>query len=311
MSWSEFVAWLLALRPSVVANSWQQYKSASCFLLERDIDRWTAALAGSRDPGEMQKLASKLDKRQSALRRLQAAGTQGCLPTSQKTSSCKAKRFSESDLRDIVAEAKRIRSRYAGDLADCLIAAKRCGLRPTEWAGTRLITGGDPAVLVLRVPNAKFDNLRSHGPTRTLTFDSLPVSERQAIERWVARITRNAAEAPRLIKALSDRLYGITRTLWPRRKKQIALYSARHEFSALAKLRYSPAEVAALMGHASDVTATDHYGRYRSGTLPPEVEALRDRLPKPDPGETLRVRRKLSAKLDRLPGLREGPGKRS
>lgn len=307
VTWAEFVTWLLALRPGVVATSWQQYKSASVFLLERAIDLKTAALAAVSESGEMRALATSLATMQTALRDLQAAGTEGCLRTTRRTSSRKAKLFDEADRHAIVAEAERIHSRYAGDLADCLLAAKRCGLRPAEWAGTRLVPSDDPAVLVLRVPNAKADTVRAHGPARTLVFERLPEVERRAVERWVRRISDPTLDAPRLIKALGDCLHGITRALWPRRTKHITLYSARHEFAALAKVRYRPAEVAALMGHASDVTATDHYGRYRAGALPPGLQTLLDRLPKPDPSEILRVRRKLSVKLDRLPGLREAP----
>ncbi|MCA8451381.1 hypothetical protein, partial [Burkholderia vietnamiensis] len=50
------------------------------------------------------------------------------------------------------------------------------------------------------------------------------------------------------------------------RKTYPTLYSARHQFAADAKSSgWTQAEVAALLGHASDDTAARHYARARSG----------------------------------------------
>jgi integrase len=68
---------------------------------------------------------------------------------------------------------------------------------------------------------------------------------------------------------LGDYMCKLTRRLWPpegRRTRWPTLYSLRHQIAADAKQSGgSKAEVAALMGHASDETAGRHYGRRVSG----------------------------------------------
>ncbi len=66
-------------------------------------------------------------------------------------------------------------------------------------------------------------------------------------------------------RALQDRLRCVTRRLWPRHKMYPSLYTARHMFAAAVKGSYSTVEVAAMMGHASSATATQHYARPPKG----------------------------------------------
>jgi len=71
--------------------------------------------------------------------------------------------------------------------------------------------------------------------------------------------------------------------LWPKRTSHATLYSMRHQFSANAKASgFTREEIAALMGHAVDTTATQHYGKKTAGY---EMITVR-----PDPAEVARIR---------------------
>ena len=83
---------------------------------------------------------------------------------------------------------------------------------------------------------------------------------------------------------ISRRLSTAVSKLWPTRKMKPTLYSGRHQFAANLKAAgYSRAEIAALMGHATDETAGQQYGRKKAGrktgglakALASEVEKVR------------------------------------
>ena len=110
----------------------------------------------------------------------------------------------------------------------------------------------------------------------------------------------------------------LTEELFPRRQVRPTMYTPRHEASARWKARYVEsattvearlkglAMVAALLGHASDETATRHYGRPQRG----ERGSSRLPVPVPDPAEVARVRRRMQRNLERLAALRPRPGGR-
>ena len=76
-------------------------------------------------------------------------------------------------------------------------------------------------------------------------------------------------------------LYKACRQCWPRRKRHITLYSTRHQFSANAKSSgFSRAEIAAMMGHAVDITATIHYGRKQAGNEKVGILPVEDEVSK-------------------------------
>lgn len=111
----------------------------------------------------------------------------------------------------------------------------------------------------------------AHGPFWRLVFATTEAAELiNAIERWleiVGAVLRGlsgeAREAAwqKYERALSNRMQVVCDQIWPRKKAHPVLYSARHCFAALTKMQYSPAEVAALMGHLIDTTAFEHYSR--------------------------------------------------
>ena len=87
----------------------------------------------------------------------------------------------------------------------------------------------------------------------------------------------------RHLRQLGDYMRTVTRKCLGKRASYPTLYSLRHQFAANAKSSYTQSEVAALMGHGVDVTATIHYGRRASGQgalkvapLPAQVATVRN-----------------------------------
>jgi integrase len=180
--------------------------------------------------------------------------------------------------------------------ADFLAATWLCGLRPVEWSGASFEAVGDR--WRLRVRNAKSTNRRSHGAFRTLWFDSINFQQIMAVRRTISVFGK--AGACNAIGAHQEQIERAFRTandaLWPRRKKSITPYTLRHVFAASAKLACQSDEVAALMGHANDVTAYHHYGRQsRKGSR--HGGPL---LPAPDPEDVARVKLMRTAGLEKL-----------
>lgn len=216
-----------------------------------------------------------------------------------RTSASKAKAISDADFDRIIAAAPLYRSQYTDDLKAFMSANILAGLRPIEWHGTMIKIVGD--ILVMIVPNAKNTNDRSHGETRTLIFEAIAPVSREHLLAWTDRVNRMSLEAyERLLKRIEERLRGLTKALFPRRKLRPTAYSTRHAVSARLKRHYignsktwgerdrGAAIVAALMGHAADDTAASHYGNAAGsgGRSYP--------VPKADPEEVGRIRPKLA-----------------
>lgn len=249
----QFVAWLETLRPTLSRPSWRQYKSSViCFLESQDHKEALQAIDYLRD----------LD-------------TEGCLAKSEKTSSSKLKRFSWRDFQRITDHLRNKPGKWHRPLLDWLICGCLTGLRPHEWVGAEIVDLGGEKALV--VQNAKGTNGRSHGPTRTLLLSALSADELQTLRNHIERAKTWAGmeQFDDFYSGCSVTLYYVSRKLWPRRQKHVTLYSCRHQFSANAKASgFSTAEVAAMMGHRVDTTATKHYGKKVAGNELLRVRAL-------------------------------------
>ncbi len=177
-----------------------------------------------------------------------------------------------------------------------LMATACAGLRPVEWASASFDHVGDR--FRVRVRNAKHTNGRAHGEFRTLWFESLDFQNIMAIRQTITAFREAAGR--NAVDAMQEQIERAFRTandaLWPRRRKSITPYTLRHQFAARVKLAYRSEEVAALMGHATDLTAFTHYAR-RSRSTSGDVGPP---LPKPDPVEVERVRLARSAGLEEL-----------
>lgn len=299
---AQLVAWLTSHKAGWAPATWRAYKAVVVAVLEA---------AGNRQEERRRARPDEAAEAEAALSRLadlrgvlQEASQAGCLAVVTRTSAAKAKRLPPGDRAEIARRLLAGRARDASLLTDYLVAGVRCGFRPCEWPSAARLPCPEDGVLVLRVANAKRDLLRAHGSHRTLRFLALPEADRAAIARWMEIVAACESEAyDALLGRISDLLYRTTRALWPRRKRYPTLYTPRHEFSAMAKLVYERAEVAAMMGHATDLTASVHYGRCRGGAgqLPPDLSAAIACLPRPDPDEVTRVRRYFADRIARIP----------
>ena len=70
------------------------------------------------------------------------------------------------------------------------------------------------------------------------------------------------------------------------------MYSFRHQSIANMKRLYEPEEVAALVGHGTDLTAYEHYGARRNGYFNKDVVT-------PNPSDIPKIKQLLSAKLSK------------
>lgn len=212
-----------------------------------------------------------------------------------RTSAKKARLLTAHDL-DILAQVLEVRDgEYDRALLQFLRANVAAGLRPSEWASATGIRFG--SLFVLRVVNGKAGQGRAHGKLRHLVWSEAGSPTGAAIEEWLATVAAITAMVPEsakksefagFMKALGDRLADVCDQTWPRRHRHPSLYTTRHTAIALFKTRFDAATVAALAGHAVDVTATHHYARVPKGhrsTLP------RVDLPVALPREVALVRR--------------------
>jgi len=273
-----FVGWLINQKPLLSRPTWRQYKAAVVYKLQLASEKNFDPIA------------------QEALESLLPEDVEGCVSTTKKTSGAKLKRFPMKDYRQLMRELSEHTNPWAPDLKNWLTAGLLTGLRPREWGQAKMtIRDGEPALVVV---NAKATNHRAHGPTRTIMLGGLTDEERTIIKSHLERATMFAKTGEfqnRFYQGCAAVLARTVRQLWRKRGTgYVTLYSARHQFSADAKASgLLPEELAALMGHAVDTTATKHYGKKTAG-----MEMIRVR---PDPKEVAKVRSALRATF-------KGPG---
>lgn len=258
----QLVVWLNEHKPKINPKSWRQYKSSVIYYLENypDVQAATEAIEYLKD------ITSK-----------------GAVTHTEKTSSLKLKKISFDDWERLDSFLKQKNNKWHEELRAWLRASIITGLRPVEWRNAHfLIHNGQPA---LKIQNAKYTNGRSNGPTRTLILENLKDPDLISIKTHLNNVRTFAGmgEYDFFYNGCMGALNKACRKCWPRRKRHITLYSTRHQFSANAKSSgMSRLEVAALMGHAVDETAGEHYGRKQAGNeqigvLPLEEEVSRVR----------------------------------
>lgn len=280
--------WLIGKRASIARATWRQYKAVLIFELQHQV---------LIPPVE----TAIID----CLKSLTAETQAGAVKSTDRTSGSKQKRFPLAERQRIFLELFRSRSKSTEALRHFIVATCACGLRPEEWRVAHLKDAEAGFAVKLIIENAKATNGRAHGETRTLRWAQMNHDLRHSIESTIALAhafsTDDEYEVFR--KQLQELLRQIDRKLWARRKTHYTLYSCRHQFAAEAKLAFSPDEVGAMMGHASDETATKHYGRFKRSKSGPDVEKVLSRntdLPLPDPHEVALVRRLIAKSKDKL-----------
>lgn len=203
--------------------------------------------------------------------------------TGTSTSSKKQKSFPDEDLQKVEL---RINTKRKWDalLLKWIKAGIITGLRPEEWASAKLVEAVDDIPVLqwgdiepsedgtwLIVKNAKDTNNRANGRYRALELSGLTSNEFLTIKSMLEATQEPWFRDGRAFKGCRNRLSSITKEIWPRRKKRPSLYSGRHQFRANASSdNQSLEQIAALMGHATNETATKHYGyaKWGSGRQP-------------------------------------------
>jgi hypothetical protein len=219
-----------------------------------------------------------------------------------RTSQWKQKDNIEQDQPRICHAVLATTSKYTKPLVALLNVTALTGVRFVEWPtakfGPSSVSG---YAYELTIGNAKAGNGRSHGERRTLLWKTFPDTYVAQLTFWIAAAKAAAAESryEKLRETLEALLRRVTKALFPRRGERPTLSSGRHAAAARFKVAYvvtaqteeekllGLAMVAALLGHATDLTATQHYARAGKSKS-------RYPVPEPDPVEVARIRRRYS-----------------
>jgi|GEM_PF-4556320 len=120
----------------------------------------------------------------------------------------------------------------------------------------------------LVVNNKKVTNGRGNGPERHLLTPDFPPSDLVVLLAHCLT-TRHHADSNTYSdfqKKCAQKLYSVSRKLWPKANQHISLYTARHQSIANCKKSGMPTNmIAALHGQISDRTCQEHYGKKANG----------------------------------------------
>jgi integrase len=237
---------------SYMPNTWRYYRSSFNFYAEKEFENGNLSL------DKLKKIKLVLSQTKS--------GNKTYIP--KRTSAKKSKNLNEKDLKVLINKLKSSNSKWGVATMLWIQAGIIAGLRPIEWSNVEIAYENNGGV-VLIVKNAKSTNKRSHGKYRTIDLSFLKGEEKKLIENHI-KIAHRFFENnlwDDYYNGCSNLLRYTTRKIWKSREKYPTLYTSRHQFSANIKADGStPEEVAALMGHASDETAQEHYGKKRYGS---------------------------------------------
>lgn len=236
---ASIIEWCEEKKTTISKSTWRQYRAALHFFLETN---------------KYHELAKKI----------LAIDQSECVKKSEKGPAKKLKKLPEADIVaiiDYMSDRKRKNGSHLDNaIVAWLVSGSVTGLRPVEWRDAYL------EGRVLHVVNAKNTNGRACGNTRSLDLRNLD-SKRFSIVIEMLNIVSKQDDFEKFYKACALHLYRMGKKIWPKRKQLPSLYSARHQFSADSKaLELSSIEIAALMGHLSDETASLHYAKKRTGS---------------------------------------------
>lgn len=278
-TWGSFVSWFDSCRkPKLGFSAWRQNKAAVAYYLS--------------EIGEVA-FASKVE----------SLSNEGYKPMSEATSANKKKGVSESELqaiRDFLMAEIKLDRYLSKQLSAFIEAIYVTGLRPSELYHSVLLDEHDGFETgpVLKVKNGKASNGRSFGDYRYLGLNELSAKQILFIKLALSYAKDRKDEFGKVLeqavhyKRLSTKMYEVTKQLWPRKKKRPTLYSFRHQLIAnLKHAGYTLVEIALVVGHGNDVTASEHYGRKRNG--------IHSSLPKPNMLDANKITKRFSAKMQK------------
>jgi hypothetical protein len=183
-------------------------------------------------------------------------------------------------------------------------AGLNVGLRPCEWESAILIKHETSEAQlkppILKVVNAKSTNGRSFGTYRYVGLSSLSSEQLLWINIALA-YAKNPISADgkpstftQMYESMRKRMYKTTKTLFPNQTSRVTLYSCRHQLIAnLKKNGCSLPEIAAIAGHGSDETASEHYGKKKKGING-------KRLPLANPGDISKIRNVYTGRVHKV-----------
>jgi hypothetical protein len=251
-----------------------------------------------------------LDDISAALDVIAGLSPRHCAKGSKKTSAPKPKEFPTEMAHAVFEALNSSTNQREIDLCLFLRGALIAGPRPVEWARSSWTYHPDRRAGTLRFINAKATNGRAHSEHRTLIFLDATEQLNKLFAACTARGRElaGARDFSDYMNDLQDLLRETFKRLFPRRRTFPTFYSARHHALAEWKAAYMSAPfgseefvkgaaiVAAMAGHASDATATHHYGRRKRGKGPDPSYSI----PYAHPDEVEKVRPRLLAALSRM-----------
>lgn len=263
-------------KPLWTANTWNQTKAALIYRYE----------------------SMKTSIAIQAVTLLKNTSRDGTIKKSNKTSALRKKTIRDDELMLVCQKVGETKSQYANILKKWLLLGAVTGLRPHEWCQAQVIQEEDatiaqsslfPVKLYLKVLNAKNSNGRSHGQFRHLDLSEYPAHLIEQIKEFSEDMAEalKTGEYKTIYLGCQQLLHRVNTKLNHPSERRIQIYSARHKFSSEAKNKYTLLEVAALMGHATDKTASAHYGKRNQSTSGPNNKTL----VKPIDNEVARVRK--------------------
>jgi hypothetical protein len=292
--------WLHGHAQKVSRSTMRQYRAAAmeyCFRLRRF---------------SLEENVPAIDE---AIKILGAIDPSNCLQKAASTSATKMKDFPEHMVDAVLNELADRESARSRDLVWLLKASLLAGARPVEWERASWTFHPEIGAGSLKFYNAKNTQNRAHGPTRLLLFTSIENEDYLVLDSWTkrARDIGRQRNFERYMHDLQDLLADTLRGLFPRLKSYPTLYSCRHAAIARWKATYmagpigseewlhGAAVIAAMAGHATDLTASQHYARGRKG----KQSKRSFPMPQADPDEVSRIRPKILAQTERMLSKRQ------
>lgn len=223
----------------------------------------------------------KLDGYEEVSSYLKKLTADDCEKNTRKTSNLKRKQVTDEQFDGLLYALFCVPSIWQRLTISWLQFGSMTGLRPCEWQNADLIC--QDAIWVLRVKNGKNTNERSHGLYRHIYLDDMSDFNIVHLKDFI-RTIRSYFEShgyksvyegckqylhsvnTKLIKGEMSKFGFADKTgsgIYRQDKNplRITLYSARHIFSSRTKTYLDRISVAALMGHKTNKTAFEHYGR--------------------------------------------------
>ncbi|WP_018984015.1 site-specific integrase [Salinimonas chungwhensis] len=290
----ELLNQLLVEKPSISKATWFKKKASLLYYFEQ---------------------LNRLDLKEQ----LQGISPDGSLTKTDRTSGQKKKSLTEVEESSIREELETMAKDFSS-WGKHLLAFTECilltGMRPIELNSAAVYenveefrrAGYDPKAYsgswpMLHVHNGKQTNGRSFGEKRHLDLSYL--NKKQLLFIKIALIYAHDLKTPnghsvdytKFYNALRQAFARVINKLFNGRSRHISLYTYRHQCIADMKSdnSYSLQQIAAIVGHGNDLTATEHYGRKRSGRS-------RGEKVKANEVDVSKVRPLMASKLSKLTG---------